>query len=356
MTTSFLNRAKVDKNRILLLWDGSNAGEFILSRKGILSSTMAVLNLYNIRRNYLWYYLKNFEPQLKKFTIGMGVPHVNGEELRNGFVTLPPKLEQTAIATYLDRKTAEIDELIADKKRLLELYAEEKTAIINQAVTKGLDPNVPMKDSSIEWLGEIPAHWEVKKLKYVASIVLGKMLTSNNNGGCFLKPYLRSANLDWFNVKVDDVKKMWFSEKELKKYRLKKNDLLVSEGGEVGRTCIWRKEIDECYIQNSVHKVTVNYNCEPFYFLQQFYMFGKNGAFDLIVNRISIAHLTVEKLREIKFVVPPLEEQQSIVKHIESECNRIDLQVERTKSLIELLNEYREALISEVVTGKVKVI
>lgn len=268
---------------------------------------------------------------------------------------IPTSDEQTAIATYLDRKTAEIDALIADKKRLLELYEEEKTAIINQAVTKGIDPKVKMKDSGIDWLGEIPKHWEVKRLKYISTIVLGKMLTSEDKGNYFLKPYLRAANLNWINVNIDDVKEMWFSDKELKKYRLNKNDLLVSEGGEVGRTCIWKEELDECYIQNSVHKVTMNDNCEPHYFLQQFYMFGKKGAFDLIVNRISIAHLTVEKLKEVEFIAPPLKEQQSIVRHIETECTRIDAKIAKTQKLIELLTEYRTALISEVVTGKIKV-
>src|SRR5690554_3899404 len=188
---------KVDENEILLLWDGSNAGEFILSKRGILSSTMAVIYLNNIKKRYSWYYLKNFEPRLKENTIGMGIPHVNGEELKNGYITIPPISEQTSIASFLDRKTSEIDDIIADKKRLLELYEEEKTAIINQAVTKGLDPNAPMKDSGIEWLGEIPEHWEVKKLKYLAKIVLGKMLTSEDKGNYFLKPYLRAANLNW---------------------------------------------------------------------------------------------------------------------------------------------------------------
>jgi len=99
-----------------------------------------------------------------------GAKILNQELIKNAHLIVPPSEEQTAIAHYLDRKTAEIDALIADKKRLLELYEEEKTAIINQAVTKGLDPDAPMKDSGIEWLGEIPEHWEVKRLKYVAEI------------------------------------------------------------------------------------------------------------------------------------------------------------------------------------------
>ena len=287
---------------------------------------------------------------------GNVVKILNSENQKNIFFPLPPPLEeQNSIASFLDRKTSELDDIIADKKRLLELYEEEKTAIINQAVTKGLDPNAPMKDSGIEWLGEIPEHWEVKKLKNISSIVLGKMLLSQDKGGYSLKPYLRAANLNWINVNVEDVKEMWFSDMEILKYRLKRNDLLVSEGGEVGRTCIWKEELDECYIQNSVHKVTFHDSYEPHYYLQLFFVYGKIGAFDSLVNRISIAHLTAEKLREVEILDLPLKEQQSIVHHIESECSKIDFKKARTEELIELLTEYRTALISEAVTGKIKV-
>lgn len=309
-------------------------------------------------RNFLCHFFSNIKYYEYTLIEGRGatMQRISRSILGNIKIVIPPINEQTSIASYLDHKTAEIDALIADKKRLLELYEEEKTAIINQAVTKGINTKAKMKDSGIEWLGEVPEHWEVKKLKYISTIVLGKMLATDDKGGHFLKPYLRAANLNWLNVNVDDVKEMWFSDKELKKYRLKRDDLLVSEGGEVGRTCIWKEELDECYIQNSVHKVTMNDECEPHYFLQQFYMFGKKGAFDLIVNRISIAHLTVEKLKEVEFVVPPLKEQQTIVRHIQTECARIDAKISKTQKLIELLTEYRTALISDVVTGKIKVI
>jgi len=316
----------------------------------------------NVNPKLFYYLCKTIKFDLHKY--GSAVPSMTQEVLSQiPFAVAASLKEQTAIAHYLDRKTAEIDELITDKKRLLELYEEEKTAIINQAVTKGIpstdvacNVSTKMKDSGIEWLGEIPEHWEVKRLKYVAEIKLGKMLTKEDKGEMFLKPYLRAANIGWLNVDVSDVKEMWFTENELPKLKLFYNDLLVSEGGDVGRTCIWKNELDECYIQNSVHKVTMHENCEPRYFLNQFYLFGKKGAFDLIVNRISIAHLTVEKLREVEFIIPPHKEQQSIVRHIETEYARIDTKKAKTQQLIELLNEYRTALISEVVTGKVKVI
>ena len=349
----------LDQNDTLIALSGATTGKtcFInnIPPKAYINQRVARIMF----SNKLLYYIVNsgfFQEQILLTASGSAQENISNSQIENLELSISNSPEeQTSIANFLDRKTSEIDDIIADKKRLLELYEEEKTAIINQAVTKGLDPNVPMKDSGIEWLGEIPEHWEVKRLKYLSKIVLGKMLTSEDKGNYFLKPYLRAANLNWINVNIDNVKEMWFSDKELQKYRLSRNDLLVSEGGEAGRTCIWKEELEECYIQNSVHKVTMNDECEPHYFLQQFYMFGQKGAFDLIVNKISIAHLTVEKLREIEFIVPPFSEQQSIVNYIESECSKIDFKKARTEELIELLTEYRTALISEAVTGKIKV-
>jgi len=273
----------------------------------------------------------------------------------NGFFVIPPLPEQKQIAKYLDHKTAKIDSLIKKKKRLIELLKEERITVINQAVTKGLDPNVPMKDSGIEWLGEIPAHWEVKRLKYLSDVVLGKMLTPNDKGGYHLKPYLRAKNLTWLKVDAEDIKEMWFSEAELSQYRVVKDDLLVSEGGEVGRTCIWNEEIPECYIQNSVNRVRFYEKLVPRYFLYLFLIYGHKGHFDAVVSRVSIAHLTKEKLIDISFIVPPFDEQEEIVNFIEKETARIDSIISKSEKEIELLQEYRTALISEVVTGKIDV-
>ena len=335
---------------------------------------------------YLFYI---FNSQIFKAQIGLfstsTINQLTSDTLNNMVIAFPKAYsEQTAITNYLDRKTAEIDALIAQKERLIELYEEEKTAIINQAVTKGAGSDVgvplvgtlnnkgesidkengadqgnhkglPLRDSGIDWLGDIPEGWEVKKLKYVAKIHLGKMLTNAEQDGYFCKPYLRAANLLWLNVDVSDVKEMWFSEAELRKLRLQQGDLLVSEGGEVGRTAIWNNELEECYIQNSVHKIKFNKNCNSKYYLYLFFAFGHRGFFDAIVNKISIGHLTGEKLKEIEIISPCLSEQTAIVQHIETETARIDTKIAKTKRIIELQKEYRTALISEVVTGKINV-
>ena len=309
----------------------------------------------NVYSPYLFYTLIVSKDVLQSFGSGTTFKELSTDSLSSFIIALPSQHEQKSIATYLDRKTTQIDKLISKKQKLIELLKEERSAIINQAVTKGLNPDASMKDSGIEWLGEIPAHWEVKRLKYIARITLGKMLTNVDKGGYHYRPYLRAQNINWEKVNVEDVKKMWFSKDELHQYRLNKNDLLVSEGGEVGRTSMWDEEIEECYIQNSVHKVTMKSTNDPFFFLYAFCLFGQKGVFESVASRISIAHLTKEKLKETVFPVPPNDEQERISKFISAETTKVDQTISKIEKQIGLLKEFRTALISEVVTGKIDV-
>ena len=205
------------------------------------------------------------------------------------------------------------------------------------------------KDSEVDWIGEIPAGWEMKKLKFISDVTLGKMLTPEDKGNYHQKSYLRSENIQIERVDISDVKEMWFSEKELDKYRLRTNDLLVNEGGDIGRTAIWLDEIDEVYIQNSVNRVRFEDNSSV-YFLFQFVLYHAIGQFDSIVNRVSIPHLTKEKLINVSFIVPPLQEQQEIVDYLDHKTQQIDSFIEKTNEKIEILKEQRIAIINQVVT------
>jgi type I restriction enzyme S subunit len=285
------------------------------------------------------------------------VPSINMDLLKYYKFPITPNLnDQKSIVSFLDKKTSEIDLTIEKDTRLIELLQEKRTALINHVVTKGLDPEAPMKDSMVEWIGEIPEGWELKKLKLISKIVLGKMLTPSDKGSYHLKPYLRAQNILWEKVSTDEIKEMWFSKNELKTYRLQKYDLLVSEGGEVGRTAIWKDELDECYIQNSVHKVSLNPGNNPKYFLYAFQACGNSDFFSAIVNRVSIAHLTREKLKEISFPVPNKLEQEKIVNFLDSNIKKIDQIISKIQENIQLLEEYKKSLIHHVVTGKVYVI
>lgn len=298
---------------------------------------------------------KRFIDIVNASTYGSKMPRASWEFIGNLGFHIPPLEEQKKIVYFIDHKLEQINHFISNKQRLIELLKEQKTAIINRAVTKGLNPHAPMKPSGIEWLGEIPEHWEVRKLKYIAQIVLGKMLQSNSSGNDYLRPYLRSANIQWEKVDISDIKEMWFSKNEMKSYLVNSKDILVSEGGEVGRSCIWNDEIKECYIQNSVHKITCNQEYDPFYIYYQFYIMASKGLFESIVNRVSIGHLTREKLTNIKFIIPPLNEQAQIVSLLQQESEKIDLAITKIEKEIELIKEYRTTLISDAVSGKIDV-
>lgn len=205
------------------------------------------------------------------------------------------------------------------------------------------------KPSGVEWLGEIPTHWEVKKLKFVAEVVLGKMLCNESKWGYQLKPYLKSKNIQWLNVDISSTDEMWFSNKEMIDYRLKKGDLVLSEGGEVGKTCIWNEELEECYIQNSAHKVTFKNDCSKYY-LYAFFTVGQFGIFDSIVSKVSIGHLTKDKLTNIEIPQPSLAEQTAISAYLDEKTAQIDTAIDQKQRLIALLKERQQILIHKAVT------
>lgn len=271
-------------------------------------------------------------------------------------IPVPPRPEQDQIVAYLRAQDAHMARFIKTKRDLIKLLTEQKLRIIDHAVTRGLDSSVALKPSGIEWLGEVPEHWEVQRLKNVANVVLGKMLTTEAKAGDGdFKPYLRSTNVQWIKPDVRDVKEMWVAKAEMAQLCVRKGDLLVSEGGEVGRACMWNDELPECYIQNSVHRVAAKPMMLPEFLFHQFFTYGKRGRFNAIVNRVSIAHLTREKLVTIPFTVPPIEEQKAICRWISDECQPLDDAIARTEEEIKLIREYRDRLIADVVTGQVDV-
>lgn len=268
---------------------------------------------------------------------------------------LPTPEEQTAIAAYLDRKTAEIDELIADKKRLLELYEEEKTAIINQAVTKGINPDAPMKDSGIEWLGEIPEHWETVNLKWVSKIYSGGTPSKNNedfwqNGTI---PWLNSGTVNQFFITEPSE---YITEEALNSSSAKwipENSIVIALAGQGKTKGMAAQVMFECTCNQSMGVIVPNDRIDNrflLYYLTRNYQNIRNlGGGD---KRDGI---NLEMVGGIPLPVIPLSEQAEIANHIENYFSRLDAKKAKTEKLIELLTEYRTALISEVVTGKIKV-
>lgn len=268
----------------------------------------------------------------------------------------PPLPEQRAIVAFLDRETAHIDTLIAKKRELIDLLNQQRTALISHAVTRGLNPGFPIKTSKLDWLDEVPQHCEVVPIKYRFEVQLGKMLQPNAIGPeDTLEPYLRAANINWKRVSLEDVKEMWFSPNEKRIHKLKQNDLLISEGGDVGRSSIWNGEMENCYIQNSINRVRGKGNNSTQFLYYWIYFLKKVGYIDILCNKATIAHYTAVKVANTFVALPPIEEQLAIVKYLYSEMSRIEELEERVKESILLLQNKRTALVSAAVTGKIDV-
>lgn len=303
---------------------------------------------------YFYYLSKCFD--YRYYISTTTLPSMTQTNYGNIILPSPDINEQTRIADYLDAKCAEIDALIAAKEKSNALLKDYRQSIIFEAVTKGLDPNVPMKDSSIEWIGMIPEGWSVGRVKHYYHIVLGKMLQPNSKSETDeLLPYMCAVNITWKGVDISTTKSMWFSKEERKNYKLHKGDLLVTEGGDVAVSCIWNDEIDDCYIQNAVHRVRPkDHGCNSFLYYWMTVL--KNyGYIDMVCNKATLAHFTKEKLEECIYVAPSQSEQTRIVSYLDAKCAEIDALIEANEKTINQLKEYRQSVIFEVVTGKMDV-
>lgn len=296
------------------------------------------------------------------YAYGQGSSHLGRwrfptNRFENFFLPYPDPEEQLWIANYLDRETTRIDALVLKKQRLLELLREKRQGVITQAVTKGLDPAVPMKDSGIEWLGEVPEHWAKVALGYRYEVVLGKMLDQKRVTGEFLSPYLRNVDVQWDQINVSDLPEMDFSGPDVHKYALRIGDLLVCEGGDVGRCAIWNGEAERVYYQKALHRLRPYEprKDNPRFLMYVLWNASAQGRFVSSGGKATIAHLTAESLRRYVFAYPEKEEQDIIVAYVDELRGRYEAIIARTETSISLLREHRSALITAAVTGQIDV-
>lgn len=287
------------------------------------------------------------------------VPHIAPKDIRNFIVTIPTVDEQTQIANYLDQKTTQIDTLISNKEKLIELLKEERTAIINQAVTKGLDPNVPMKDSGIEWLGEIPEGWDRARIKTLVAIKVcdGPHETPNwvEDGVPFISAEAIKGNQIDLNYKRGYISMEQHLE-YCKKSKVIKGDILFCKSGSTtGKSAM--VEIDDDFgIWSPLAIIRVNRDK-----ISNSYMFQSIQS-SLFKNQVETSwtfgtqpNIGMGALENLWIAIPPISEQEQIDIFLKNELAKFDLILAKTQQEIELLKEYKTALISEVVTGKVDV-
>jgi len=298
---------------------------------------------------YVYYYSTVFCNELRKYATGLKVFRFNIDDLKNIFMSMPPLSEQTTIANYLDKATAKIDTLIQKQERLIELLKEKRQALISHTVTKGLDPNVKMKDSEVEWIGEVPKHWEIKKFKYLFQIkkrIAGKLgydILSITQKGIKVKDIesgagqLSSDYSKYQHVRVGD-------------YAMNHMDLLT---GFVDLSQYDGVTSPDYRVFSLVHTKSSPdyylYLLQMGYLNKLFYPFGQGSS------HLGRWRLPTEAFNEFLTPCPPKQEQEEIAQFIQQNLHRFDMLTKKANEAIALLKERRTALISAVVTGKIDV-
>jgi type I restriction enzyme S subunit len=352
-----LNGGKVLDKDILLVKDGATIGKTTFVHNQSSQKFAVNEHVYILRTNkntlpkYLFYFImsKIGQEQIQLQKRGAAQPGLNSGFSDIVMLSVPPFQEQQAIATFLDRETSRIDALVEKKQQFIELLEERRSALISHTVTKGLDPDVPMKDSGIEWIGEIPEHWDVKPLfsvakeqknknkngveKNVLSLSYGNIVRRDigDNFGLLPESFNTYQIVNYGNIilRLTDLQN---DKKSLRVGLVKEKGIITS-----AYVCLkFTKDYNPKYAYNLLHSYDIN---------KVFYNMGGGLR----------QTLKFSELRRLPILCIPVQEQQAIANYLDSETSQIDNLIEKTEQSIEYLKEYRTALISSAVTGKIDV-
>jgi len=349
----------IEENSILLVGIGATVGKIGIVRNVCASNQQINAIKFNSNRinsDYAVYYLSSIKQIIVGEADSATLPIFNQTQTKELIITLPPFQEQTQIANYLDHKTTQINELISKKERLIDLLQEELTAVINQAVTKGLDSTVPMKDSGVEWLGEIPAHWEACHFKRITKRIevgIAEAATQAyvEEGGV---PILRSTNIKDGEIEGNILQiNEAFAEKNKSK-TIFKNDLVTVRTGYPGVTALVKENLHGCQCFTMLI-TTLEDNTEPRFYNYLLNSYVGKSYFKLTAWGSAQKNISVPILSFAPIVKLSFDEQILISDFLDNKVFEFDLKKQKVEQEVNLLKEYKTALISEVVTGKVDV-
>jgi len=340
----------------------------LVGAAGLVSSTNAKLFLpdrlwqvhfRDAETNYIYYWTRtpSYRAQVEVACAGTSssMQNLSQDAFRGFLLPLPHFAEQAAIGRFLDRETAKIDALVEEQQRLIELLKEKRQAVISQAVTKGLDPNVPMKDSGVEWLGKVPEHWDTGSLIRIADrIVVGIAEAATHAYADEGIAILRSTNIRAGRI----IGEILFVTREFAEGRATKlmsaGDLVTVRTGNAGVTAVVPSELDGC--QCFTMLITTLRGHE----LPAFYCYALNSLpsqryFSLEGWGTAQVNISVPILKALPVTIPPISEQRAIVAYLDDATAKFDGLISEAETAMRLLDERRAALVSAAVTGKIDV-
>lgn len=353
---------KFQKNDVLFGKLRPYLAKVYLADKIGLSSTEALIFRASeqILPKFLLYYClsQDFINEVNGTTFGSKMPRASWDSISSFKMCFPKKEEQKAIVSFLDKKIAQIDTLISKQEMLLEKLAEQRIALISHAVTKGINPDVEMKESGVEWLGEIPNHWEINRLKFLLVDKLKYGANESAESEDRSQPrYIRITDIDEIgNLRDETFKSLEFE--KAKSYLLEDLDILLARSGAtVGKSYLYYKKIvgDACY---AGYLIRARLDIQKFnaefvnYFLQSKIYWDWVKAINI---QATIQNISAEKYSDLILSIPPLEEQNAIVSFLDRKIDRINCTELSLYECITKLKEYRSALITQAVTGEIDV-
>jgi type I restriction enzyme S subunit len=328
----------------------------------IVSTGFAVIRPRGLDLDYLGYALRApyFVETIVSRSNGVSYPGINASEIGNIEVAYPPLPEQRAIAAFLDERTARIDGLVARKRRLVHLLKEKRQALITRAVTRGLDASVKLKPSGVPWLGDVPEGWEVKRFKHVVSI-FGRIgfrgyttddLVDEGQGALALGASHIKEN---GRVDVSDpVFLTWAKYYESPEIMIAKDDLIVVQRGSVGKVAHINVDLGYATINPSL-VLLKNAKANPRFLLYVLLGGYIQSKITTLLNATAVPMLSQEQVGNFDLLLPSRQEQDLIVEYLEKQTMQLDILLTKVEEAIDLLKEYRTALISAAVTGKMRV-
>ncbi len=328
---------------------------------GVCTGELLVLRPTSLNQSFVFYFMlaRDTIALIDSSTYGAKMPRANWDFIGNLPVIFPPLPEQKAIATFLDRETVKIDTLIAKKQEQIALLQKKRAALISRAVTKGLDPNVKMKDSKVEWLGKVPEKWRVVRIGYVVDLLTGFPFKSENYStvDTFTK-CVRGDNVTEGSLRWGDKLRTWAEvTSELEPYLLQANDVLIGmDGSKVGKNYAIVRSTDLPLLL--VQRVA-RLRCEPEILPE--YLFYLVGC-DLFLNHVNrtktdpaIPHISGKDIRDYQVALPPISQQKTILGYLSCHVACNDKLLHGINQSIDKLQQYRTALISAAVTGQIDV-
>lgn len=365
-----LSNAEVLPGDLVFTARGTVGQVGLIPDDGSISWSRAILSANQLRfRNsaggvnskFLWYLFSSWfvRTQISLSSDSVAQPNLNLGSLRGLNLLLPEVGEQIQIVNFLDHETAKIDTLIEKQQNLIALLKEKRQAVISHAVTKGLNPDAPMKDSGVEWLGEVPEHWEVMRLKHTSTIQSGIPKGKDLVGKTVVDvPMLRVANVQDGYLDLQEVHNISIEPEQLERYKLVYGDVLMNEGGDndkLGRGAVWRSEIATCIHQNHVFAIRPHLIEPEWLDLVTRAEYAKFHFYRVSKQSTNLASISSSNIKETPLTVPPEQERKAILESVERKLLVIDQVQNKCTCQIKLLQERRTALISAAVTGKIDV-